>query len=181
MKNLQSIVFGLLTFALLTGAADAQRRKTTRKPAAKKPVATKVVVPPLEVRVAREKVDNQLANVNKFIDVLGPIALGIEQLDQQAKARPLARAAADTNEANKQKVVEAIRNLKAGLATLESDFRIKPDLKKYLLTIQGITDLAAQSEDSALAGKFVAAKEPLRAVAKKLTDTLAALPMSPPQ
>jgi len=45
-----------------------------------------------------------------------------------------------------------------------------------LPTIQGITDLCSQSEDSAIAGKFVAAKEPLRAISKKLSDTLALMP-----
>ena len=177
MKHLQIIALSILALALFTGAVDAQRKTTP----AKKPPVTKTVLPPLEVRVAREKVDNQLANVNKFVEVLGPIALGIEQLDQQAKTKPLDKAAADKNEANKQKVIEAIRNLKAGLMTLESDFRTKPDLKKYLPSIQGISDLAAQSEDSAIAGRFVASKEPLRAAAQKLTDTLAVMPVSPPQ
>ena len=160
----------VIVLALFAGAADAQRRRT---PVKKPPVAT---VPPLDVRAAREKVDNQLANVNRFIDVLGPIAQTIEALDEQAKTKPLKKDINDQNEANKQKVIEAIRNLKAGLSTLESEFRTKVALKKYLPSIQGITDLAAQSEDLAIAGKFVASKEPLRNASMKLTDTLAALP-----
>ena len=178
MKHLKVFALVSLSLALFTGAANAQR-KTTKKSTAKKPTVTKTVIPPLDVRAAREKVTNQQANVNRFIDVLGPIAQGIETLDDSAKTKPLPKVTADRNEANKHKVIVAIRNLKAGLSDLETEFRTKPVLQKYLASIQGITDLAAQAEDSAIAGKFIAAKEPLRNAAQKLTDTLTALPFSP--
>lgn len=174
MKYLQIITPAALLLVVLAGSAAAQKKPAKRTPVKNTPV--KAVIPPLDVRAAREKVDAQLSNVNRFVDVLGPIAQGIETLDESATQKPLAKATADKNEANKIKVVEAIRNLKAGLATLESEFRTKPVLQKYLVNIQGITDLASQSEDSAIAGKFVASKDPLRSVAQKLTDTLAVLP-----
>ena len=177
MKHIQLVVFSLLSITIFAGAADAQR-KTVKKSSAKS-AAAKSTLPPLDVRAAREKVSNQLANVNRFVDVLGPIAQGIETLDESARSRPLDKAANDRNEANKQKVIAAIRNLRAGLTDLEADFRTKPNLQKYLASIEGITDLAAQSEDSAIAGRFVNAKEPLRSVAQKLTDTLKILPASP--
>lgn len=177
MKHHQTAALGLLLLALFVGTADAQK-KTTKKTTVKKPVAA--VLPPLEIRAAREKVVIQRDNVNRFIDVLGPIAVGIETLDESARTKPLARATADKNAANKQNVVTAIRNLSAGLADLETQFRTKPELLKYLPNIQGITDLAAQSEDMAIAGKFVASKEPLRIVVRRLMDTLAKLPYSPP-
>ena len=93
MKRIQFSVMAVIVLALFVGAADAQRR---RIPVKKPPVAT---VPPLDVRAAREKVDNQLANVNRFIDVLGPIAQTIEALDEQAKSKPLRKDINDQNEA----------------------------------------------------------------------------------
>ena len=177
MKHIQLVVFSVVSIIIFAGAADAQH-KTAKKSSAKSS-ASKSVLPPLDVRAAREKVSNQLANVNRFVDVLGPIAQGIETLDESARSKPLDKAANDQNEANKQNVITAIRNLKAGLTDLEADFRTKPDLKKYLASIEGITDLAAQAEDSAIAGRFVSAKDPLRSVAQKLTDTLKVLPTSP--
>ena len=178
MKYLQFVVLGVLIFALFAVATDAQRR---RRPVTKKPLVSKTIIPPLEVRVAREKVDIQLANVNQFVDALGPIAQGMEVADTDAKAGNLKPATAAKIEAKKKEIVDAIRNIKLGLGNLESEFRTKPLLQKYLPTIKGITDLAAQSEDLAIAGKFVAAKEPLRAVSQKLTDTLAVLPPSSPK
>lgn len=177
MRHLQLIGLGVLTLALFAGTADAQR-KTTRKTT---PPASKTIVPPLDVRAGREKVDTQLSNVNDFVNKLGTIAQGLEVADSDAKAGNLKPATVAKIEAKKKEIVDAIRNIKVGLGNLESDFRTKPDLKKYLPTIQGITDLAGQSEDSAIAGKFVAAKEPLRSIAQKLTDTLAVMPASPPR
>jgi hypothetical protein len=173
MRFIKLTSIALLSLVLFFGAADAQRR-TVKKPAPKRPPVTQV--PPLDVRAGREKVQIQLDNVTSFVDKLGPIAQAIEALDESAKKQPLPRPTMDKIEANKQKLVVTIRGLKAGLTSLESEFRTKPTLKNYQPVIEGITDLASASEDSAIAGRFVAAKEPLRGVIKKLTDTLAAMP-----
>ena len=177
MKHLHYVALALTILGVFCVSAEAQKR---RRPVTKKPVVTKTVVPPLDVRVAREKVDNQLSNVNGFANKLANIAQGLETADADAKAGHLKPATAAKIQAKEAELVEAIRNIKTGLGNLESEFRTKPLLQKYLPTIKGITDLAAQSEDLAIAGKFVAAKDPLRAVAQKLTDTLAVMPVSPP-
>lgn len=174
MKKLRFILpaLGLLTFFAVGADAQASR---PRKATAKKTTTTKTI-PPLDVRAAREKVDIQLSNVNDFVNKLGTIAQGLEVADKDAKAGNLKPATAANIAAKKNEIVEAIRNIKVALGNLESEFRTKAALQKYRQTLQGITDLAAQSEDSALAGKFVASKDPLRTVAQKLTDTMALLP-----
>jgi hypothetical protein len=107
---------------------------------------------------------------------MSPIAQNIEDLDNQARTKKISQTSMDTNEANKKKVIAAIRGLRDGLTALETEFKTKPELGRYLPKIQGITDLAAQSQDSAFAGKFVAAQAPLRTISQKLSDTLAAIP-----
>ncbi len=179
MKYIRYAAFCLITLAILTVAADAQKRPA-KKPTAKKPVVAKTILPPLDVRVARAKVDNQLSNVDDFVTKLGPVAQGLEVADADARAGNLKPATAAKIEAKKDELVEAIRNIKTGLSSLESDFRTKPTLQKYLATIKGITDLAAAAEDSAIAGKFVTAKESLRGISQRLTDALALMPTSPP-
>jgi hypothetical protein len=128
------------------------------------------------VAVAKLQVSNQLHNVNVFVDRMGPIAVIIETADKEAKAGKLKKEAFDANEANKKKVVAAIRNLHDGLVALETDFRTKSQLAQYLPRLQGISSLCAQSEDKAIAGQFVASKDPLRQIALKLNDALAVLP-----
>jgi hypothetical protein len=154
--------------ALFAVSADAQRRP--RRPA---PKPTPTTVAPLEVRAAREKTTVQRDNVNLWINKLGPVAEAYELLDvAYAKKKPRESTRA-THEANKQKFVAILRNIRDDLAQLESEFRTKTALKKYLVSVQGITDLASRAEDMAIAGNFVASKQPLRDISKKLIDTLA--------
>lgn len=174
MTRLQIVTLALFLLVFMTGTADAQK-KSTRKTTTKKTTATRVL-PPLAVRAAREKVQIQYDNVNFWINKLGPIASALELLDQSYATKKPSAATLATHESRKQNFVQILRNLREDLAPLESEFRTKLELKKYLINIQGITDLAAASEDAAIAGKFVASKEPLREVSKKLTDTLAAMP-----
>jgi hypothetical protein len=180
MSYLRIAAPALLILLIFAGAADAQRKTSKKSPAKKTAPAKAAVLPPLNVRAAREKVEIQLENVKRFIDVLGPIAQDLESADLETGSGSRLQAVSEKNEANKQKVISAIRNLRDGLSTLESEFRTKPELQRYLSKIQGITDLAARSEDSAIAGRFVASKDPLRTVSQKLTDTLRTLPAAPP-
>jgi hypothetical protein len=166
-------VFSLSIFAI-TGEAQ-KRRKPTPK-ATPKPTPVRTTPTNAVVSAAKQEVSNQLYNVNVFVERLGPIAVAIEKADRDNAARRLSRDDAAANETNKQKVIAAIRVLRGALVNLESDFRTKPQLSSYLSKIQGISTLSADAEDSAIAGKFVAAKDPLREVALKLNDTLAVLP-----
>lgn len=174
MKITRYLLLAFAALALLSPSAYGQR---TKRPV-KRPANTNKVVtlPPLDVRAARVKVDNQLTNVGLFVKNFGPVAQALDALEAEAKTKKLNKQVLDQNASDKQKVVKAIRNLREGMVKLESEFRVKPALKKYLPTIQGISTLAGQSEDSAIAGKFVAANTPLRTVQQKLNDTLAAMP-----
>ena len=93
-----------------------------------------------------------------------------------AKANKLSKAQLDKFTQQKQAVITSIRNLKAGLAALEVEFRTKPAIKAYLLQIQGVTDLGTQSEDLATAGRFADSGRVLVSIVEKLADTLAAMP-----
>jgi hypothetical protein len=172
MRLLRIFSMTMILAGTLTVSATAQKkppRRTTPKPPAAR------TLPPLDVRVGREKVEIQRSNVARFIDVLGPIAQEIENTSSTTD-RNVDPKILQKNEQNKQRVIAAIRNLRAGIAMLESEFRTKTLLRPYLKTLEGITDLAAQSEDAALAGRFVASKEPLRDILKKLIDTLNTMP-----
>lgn len=161
----------LAVIAALTATAPAQKPRKT--PPTPKVVTSTNLPADGELKAGAEKVSIQIKNVTKFIFVLGGVASGIESIDKDPKA---AKAALDANSANKQAVMQAIRNLRAGIAALEVDFRVKPALKKYLPQIQGITDLVAQSEELAAAGRFSDSGKPLLTVVEKLADTLAAIP-----
>jgi hypothetical protein len=174
MRTLRSFTIILLSTIVFAGIASAQ--KSTTRPAPRPTPPRTTTLPPLDVRAARVKVSNQLYNLAAFVERLGPIAQNIEALDNDARTKKIKKESIDKNEADKKKVVDAIRGLREGLIALETEFRTKPALKLYLLKIQGISDLSGQSLNSAVAGKFVASVPPLRTVKQKLSDTLAAMP-----
>jgi hypothetical protein len=171
MKMTRYLILAIAATAVFCVTAQAQR---TKRPTARPTPPKTSTLPPLDVRAARVKVENQF--VKGFVERLGPIAQAIEGIDAESKTKKLKQETLDKNAADKQKVIAAIRGLREGMLKLESEFKVKPALKKYLVTIQGISELAGQSETSAIAGRFVAANTPLRSVQQKLSDTLAAMP-----
>lgn len=176
-----NLIKAVVVFACLLGlsfSAEAQKRKTPVKKTKTAAVTTAntPTVDPTEIKSGAEKVSTQLKNVSKFIYVLGGVARVIEDLDRDIAAGKASRNAADLNAKNKQSVINTIRNLRAGLAALEVEFRTKPALKNYLFQIQGITDMSGVAEDQASAGQLTESGKTLLMVVEKLSDTLAALP-----
>lgn len=167
------LVVFLMAFGFFAVSAEAQRKRPAKK--STKPVITTVSATN-EIRIAKEKVVNQITNVTRFIDVLSKISVGIENVDREARTKKVPAKRLADNEANKKKVIQAIQNLHAGLVALEVEFRTKASLKKYLMQIQGISNLSAQCEYTALAGRFTDSGKPLLRVIQKLSATSAVMP-----
>ncbi len=155
---------------LLPLAAFAQKRKSQRSTQRNNNAEAKV-----EISAGAEKVSIQIINLARFIYVLGGVAEGIEEIDEQAKKGKIDSSLVEKNQEFKRKTIQSIRDLRAGLAALEVEFRTKQSLKPYLEKISGITDESAMAEDQAAAGKFVEAGRTLLLIIEKLSSTLAAM------
>lgn len=171
-KNLLKITVFAVCMLGFTFSADAQRRRST----AAKPKAATSAVSNADVKASADKVSIQIKNSTKFLYLLGSVANGIEQIDSDARAGKVSREIVDKNTKFKRDVLQSLRNLRAGLVALEVDFRAKPALQKYLINIQGISDMSGRAEDLANGGQYVDAGKELLVVVEKLSDTLAALP-----
>lgn len=181
MKNIKKLLmmFVLSAFVFcLTFEAQAQKRKPTRKrtSTAAKTAAATAAANAAEVKAGAEKVSTQIKNVTKFVYLLGGIAKSIEDIDRDAKTKKLSQAALNLNDTNKKAVLQSLRNLTAGLAALESEFRAKPALRNYNFPIQGISDMSLQAENLASGGQFTDSGKMLLAIVEKLSDTLVTLP-----
>ena len=165
-----------LFLAFLTVSTNAQRRKNTIRRATRPAATQSTLLASSEIKAGAGKVSTQIKNVTKFIYGLGGVARVIEDLDRDIAAGKASRNAGELNTKNKQAVINTIRNLRAGLAALEVEFRTKPALRNYLFQIQGITDISGNAEDQATNGRFVESGRTLLLVVEKLSDTLAALP-----
>jgi hypothetical protein len=171
VTRLLSVSFILVAFFAVTATAQKSRRPAPRPT----PTPSKPYINPV-ISVAKMQVENQLFNVNLFVDKMGPVAVTFENADKDAAAGKLKQETVASIEAGKKKMIAAIRGLREPLVALETDFRTKAPLTPYLSSIQGIGALCSRTEDSAIAGQWVASKEPLRQIAQKLNDTLAVLP-----
>jgi len=159
----------------LAFSAQAQKRKPAPKRSKTTAVATNAANT-AELKAGADKVSTQIKNVSRFIYILGGVARVIEDLDREIAAGKASRGAGDLNRKNKQSVITTMRNLRAGLAALEIEFRTKPALRNYLFQIQGISDMSGVAEDQATDGQLTESGKTLLMVIEKLTDTLAVLP-----
>lgn len=176
MRKIQFLILVVVGLAVFAGVGNAQR-KTAKKPSARKPAIK--IIPTLDVRAAREKTADKLEKLNRFLELVGPMAIDLEANDKRAREFTFPRELAQKHNRNKEAVILGIRGFRDGLAVLESEFRTKPSLKPYLAQIGGITNLATDAEDLAVSGSFIASKEPLREIVKKLTDVLTVMPNDP--
>lgn len=174
-KNLMKTAAFCLCLLCFTFSVNAQRRKTATKKAKAVSVPT-ASASNSEVKAGAEKVSVQIKNLSKFIYNLGDVARVTEDLDREIAAGKASRNAPNLNAKNKQAIVTTIRNLRAGFAALEIEFRTKPALKNYLFSIQGISDMTGRAEDQAAAGQLTESGKTLLIVIEKLADTLAAMP-----
>jgi hypothetical protein len=157
--------------AFFVVTADAQRRParpTTPRVVTSNTAAAQTTT----LRQGADKVSIQIKNVTKFLYLLGGAAAGIEDIDKDPRANAAARS---KNAENKRALIQTIQNLRAGMLALEVEFRTKEPLKRHLPLIQGITELSAQSEDLAAAGRFTDSGRPLLTLVEKLSDALAAM------
>ncbi len=153
----------LMTVLVLFSSASAQRNRST-------PATSP------EVRKAAEAVAIQVKNVSKFVFVLGGVAKGIEDIDKAIAEGKASRELRAQNQQFKDDVLRSIRAMRAGLVKIEVDFRAKPELRKYLVHIQGITDDSGRAEDLAMSGQFTASGRELLNILEKLADVLVEMP-----
>lgn len=174
-KNFAKLLTILICVLCLSISAAAQKRRATGK-RTKAPVSSAAPMSSFELKDGAQKVSTQIKNVSKFIYNLGGVARVIEDLDKEIAAKKASASAPELNAKNKQAVVSTIKNMRAGLAALEIEFRTKPALRNYLFQIQGIADMTGRAEDQATAGQLTESGKTLLLVVEKLSDTLAALP-----
>ena len=180
-KNLARLSFLLLCVLCLSFSVEAQKRKTsTKKTTTKTSTAAKnaaaAATTAAEIKDGAGKVSTQVKNLTKFIYVLGGVARNIEEIDRDVRAGKASQTTADLNNKNKQLVLQSFRNLRAGLDALETEFRVKPSLRTYLLNLEGISDATLVAEQQANGGQFSESGKTLLLVVEKLSDTLAAMP-----
>ncbi|MEJ7848329.1 MAG: hypothetical protein WKF92_09595 [Pyrinomonadaceae bacterium] len=172
MKTIRFLTILLLAFGFFFATAEAQRKRPIKRPVPK-PVVTGITN--ADVIKAKDTVAKQITYITNFTDKLPPYVQAIEDVDRESKTKKLRQTSLDLNGKMKRDLIQTLRNFRAGLSALETDFRTKPALRKYLLKIEGIAALSLQSEDLAAVGRYSEISGPLTSAAGKLRDTLATM------
>ncbi|MCS6874435.1 MAG: hypothetical protein N2Z23_03360 [Pyrinomonadaceae bacterium] len=166
MRNLSKITVVLLCILAFSLEISAQKRKQNRQPK---------LTAQAQITGSAEKISIQIVNLTRFLYILGGVAKGIEEIDEQAKQKKISQALIDKNFEFKRKTIQSIKDIVASLAALEVEFRTKAELKNYQSKIAGITDIAVAAEEQASNGNFTESGKTLLLVVEKLTATLVSM------
>jgi hypothetical protein len=175
MKINSTVRFGAILVCLLALVFGASAQKTKSKKRAGNTAAT-TTTGTTDEKAGAQKVSAQLNNVAAYVYKLGKFAITIEELQQDIQAGKASSNAPALNNKLKQGVVSSIQGLHTGLIALEVEFRTQPALKPYLVSIQGISDMAGTAEEQAGGGQLTEAGNTLLMVIEKLSNTLVAMP-----
>jgi hypothetical protein len=165
------LLVSIFSLSISVSAQSRKRRapKRSNVTAAKTAAAERTAA---ELKIGREKIAAQMKILTQFLYLYAGISKGIETVDQTARARDASSVTVEANERNKAKVKESIRNIRAGLDRLESDFRFSPTLKSYYAYITGVSRAGADAENQAGANRFDEAGRSLLKAVNQLTDAL---------
>src|SRR6185503_15021366 len=89
--------------------------------------------------------------LTQFLYVFAGVSKGIEnaELANRNREDSSATLSVEQIERNKAKVRDSIRNVRAGLDTLESSFRVNPALQNYYPNVAGVAKLVQTAESQA--------------------------------
>ena len=156
----------LLLVSFLPPVSAGQRSR--RAPAKRRPAATRSARRSSSgVAVARERVAEQIKLLTRFLYLFGRISNEIEASEEGAR-----RAGEPMSNRNRRALIENLRNVRAGLEQLETDFRTTPELEPYYTRVAGVAARAAEAESQAAANQLDGAGRSLILVVNQLADAL---------
>ena len=175
MKPLQTIKFLIATVAALSllmlapaatraqtrtrrsSSASSQKRRASSSPTAGPDTTT--------VNAARIKLADRVKTLSQFLYIYGRLTKDLELSGAQSSA-------SGGDDRSKAAVVASVRNVRAGLDDLASQFRSTPGLERQSGEIAAAARRAEDAEAAAAAGQYHQAGLALVEVVKQLTDVL---------
>ena len=166
------LLIAVCLILLATNVFPQSRRRSTRTSraqAARTQAAAERTA--AEFLAARQKISAQIKTLSQFLYVYGGVVKGVESLNDVEKEPPSPRAA-EQNERNKARIRESIKNVRDSLVALEADFKTKPSLYLYYVSVAGAARLGDDAMNQASANRFNEAGRSLVTAIGRLSDTL---------
>ncbi|MEK6408980.1 MAG: hypothetical protein AABN34_18820 [Acidobacteriota bacterium] len=173
----KAFVLALSCIFLSSVFASSQTRRRSTPTRSARPSVSYAEKQQAEIRAGRQQIATQIKVLSQFLYLFGGVSKGIETAEQVTRNREVSSVGMSVEriEQNKAKVKESIRSVRAGLAQLESSFRLNPVLQTYYANLAGVAGLGQTAESQAAANNFDQAGRSLIAAVNKLADALVAL------
>ena len=166
MKSLIALTTACL---LLFTSVSAQTRSRRTAPQKRRAAASRAGTPsPLEAtqkNAARLRLGDQIKTLTRFLYLYGRFSKDLELTGSQA-------GATDTSAQTRAALITNLRNIRAGLEQLESEFRSSPALAREYASLNGVAQRVADAERQAAANQLDQAGRVLVEVVNRLTDVL---------
>ncbi|MCA1817344.1 MAG: hypothetical protein LC746_13305 [Acidobacteria bacterium] len=177
MKPLQTIkllvaaglALSLLTLAPPRANAQARTRRSSSSSSQKKRRTSSssptTGADSTTVNAARIKLADRVKTLSQFLYIYGRLSKDLELSGAQSSA-------SGGDDRSKAAVLASVRNVRAGLDDLASQFRSTPGLERQSGELTAAARRAADAESAAAAGQYHQAGLALVEVVKQLTDVL---------
>jgi hypothetical protein len=126
-----------------------------------------------ELLAGRQRIATQIKTLTQFLYLLGGISKAVETAEQARRNQQT--ISPEQIQQTKLKVKESVRNLRAGLDSLEMSFRSNPTLATSFPYISGVALIGEAAESQVAGGRLDEAGRTLIRAVNKLTDALAAM------
>lgn len=173
---MKHIAIAVLTAIFIIPSSATSSSAQTRRRTTPRPSAAATAQKTAQVRTAgATRVADQIKLLTRFTYLLGGVASGIAQVDEQIRQNEASPTQVQNNQQSKARVKTSIQDFRVGLDKLEIDFRATPELQPYYIKLAGVAAGAATAEEQAAANQFDAAGRTLLNVINRLTDVLLAM------
>jgi hypothetical protein len=168
----RALVLILICLVFLSTMAPAQTRRRRAPKRSTSTAATNAATErqAAELQAGRARIATQIKTLTQFLYLLGGISKAIETAEQATRNQQT--LSPEQIQQTKNKVRESVRNLRAGLDTLETSFRSNPALAIYFPYISGVALIGETAETQVAAGRLDESGRTLIKAVGKLTDAL---------
>ena len=165
MKPFIAALVVCLLLLLPDASLGQSRSRRTSTPRRRTSSSSSTQLESVQMNSARIRLADQIKNLTRFLYLYGRFSKDLELTGAQAQT-------SDVTNRTRAALIDNLRNIRAGLDQLETQFRMTPGLDRHYRRLAGVAQRAADAESKASANQLDQAGRTLVEVVNQLTDVL---------
>ena len=150
---------------LLPDAATAQSRSRRTSTPRRRASSSSTQLESVQANSGRIRLADQIKTLTRFLYLYGRFSKDLELTGAQAQSSDVANR-------TRAALADNLRNIRAGLDQLETQFRMTPGLERHYRKLAGVAQRASEAEDRVSANQLDQAGRALVEIVNQLTDVL---------